>query len=127
MKRMIVITMLLCFCTCASGAAKSTRPQPSSTGVAIASVFYFFIEGDGITTSLTFNPRRVPPVYLNAVGNLPKLPLVGVDNNGARCLGSDNEPITGAVSKGMLTVNFTTAAPANEFQECSITLLFQPE
>ncbi len=128
MRKMIVIATLLSFCVCASAATKNFKPQPQSTGIVIATLFYFYIEGDGISTTFTFNPRRVPPVYINFMANLPHLPLVGVDNSGARCGGGgSDEPSTGTLSKGLLTVNFTTAPPANVYQQCTLTLLFQPE
>ena len=127
MRRMIVVTMLLTFCTGAFAAQKNVKPQPPSTGIVIANFFNFFIEGDGITTTFTFNPRKVPPTYLNGTASLPKLPLAGVDNFNAHCLGGSNEAFTGTISNGLLTVNFATAPPANEFQQCSVVLLFQPE
>lgn len=127
MRKLITIALLIAFCTCAFGAAKSVKSQPPSTGIVIAAYFYFYVEGDGITTTFTFNPKRVPPVYANGVASLPALPLAGVDNLNAHCAGANNEPFTGTVSKGLLTVNLATAPPAGEYQVCNIILLFQPE
>jgi len=127
MRKLIAIAMLLTFCTFGFAETKNVKAQPTSPGIVIATYFQFFIEGDGISATFTFNPRKVPPTYIESGSNLPRLPLVGVDNFNAHCSGSINESFTGTVSKGLLTVNLATAPPANEYQACNIILLFQPE
>jgi hypothetical protein len=129
MRRMIIIvTLLLAVCTGAfaasKAAAKSVKPQPSSTGILFAQFFEFGIVGDGVSTTFTINPRRIPPQYTSGGASYPNLPLVSVDSNGGNC---GDSPFTATLSNGLLTLSFTTAPPANGVEECGIFLFFQPE
>lgn len=127
MKRLIVMAILLSLGVPAFAEQKSVKPQTSATGILIASSIIFSIQGDGITTTFTFSPRRIGTFY-PATTALPRLPLVGLFSNGGNCVGNeDDNPFTGTVSKGLLTVNFASAPPANTEEQCTATLLFQPE
>src|SRR5690242_1045933 len=108
MRGMIAIALLLTLCACAFAAdkaiAKRVKPQPSSTGILFEAFFDFDIVGDGISTTFTIDPRRIPPRYNGGASTFPHLPLVGVFNgNGFVC---GQFEYVGTLSNGLLTLTF---------------------
>jgi hypothetical protein len=123
MRTRIALAVLLSIATCALAALKNTQQPPSSTGILIAYVFGFDMQGDGISTTFTLTPSRVPPIYVDSGANYPNLPLVGVAGEG-NC---SNDTFAATVSSGKMLVTFPTPPPSNVVQNCSVVLLFQPE
>jgi hypothetical protein len=130
MRTGIALVVLLFVAATFTFAAPKNSPKqpPSSTGILISSAYYFGIQGDGISTTLTFTPSRIPPVYVDGVSNLPNLPLVGValQGNGSEGNCTSGDTFTATVSGNQLITTFQTA-PGVAFQTCNIVLLFHPE
>lgn len=128
MKKLIALAMLIALSTTTFAAtkavARNVKPQPSSTGIMFANFFYFNIVGDGISTSFTIDPRKIPPQYTAGGSTYPHLPLLGVLNNGYTC---GSFAYVATLSDGLLTLTFATAPPANNVQQCGVWLVFQPE
>jgi hypothetical protein len=121
MKKVILLVLLVSVTTCAF-ASNGVKSQSPSTGILIVATFDFLIVGDGISTTLTVTPTRVPPIYADGVAVLPNLPLVGVVGEG-QC----NEPFTATVSGNQVIMNFATAPPAGVIEVCSVNLTYQPQ
>jgi hypothetical protein len=127
--RILVAMLLVSFGTCAFAANKNVKPSPSSTGRLITSAFNFSILGDGISTTFTINPYRIPQNTGQGVAALPFLPLVGVFSGGLNQCSSFGTEIffTGTVSGREVAITLATPPDAGSTFNCSTTLLFHPE
>ena len=124
MKTKIALAVLLSFITCAFAAQKSVKKPSPSTGILVASIFGFYLQGDGISTTLTITPARIPQVFANGLATLPKLQLVGVSDIAPIC--QNGVTFTATVSGNQLVMNFPTPPPVG-ITACTVSLLFQPE
>lgn len=123
--RILVAMLLVSFSACAFAANKNVKPSPSSTGILITSGFGFSVLGDGISTTFTINPYRIP----QNGGAVPLLPLVGVFSGGVnQCAFFATEiPFTATTSGREITITLASPVPADSVFGCSATLLFKPE
>jgi hypothetical protein len=120
MRKRLVLAVVLFVAVCGFAAQKSVKDTTPSTGISIVSGFSFTIVGDGISTTFTIAPWRIPQVNTP----LPQLPLLGMFGTGD-CGNGLN--FTGTASGDRLIVNFQSPPPGgNTIQGCSALLLFQP-
>lgn len=128
MRTRIVVTLLLALGTCAFAAAKKTVVQPpSSPGILIASNFGFTILGDGISTTFTINPWRIPQNTGEGTPALPLLPLAGVENGGGSCGVIGQILFTATVLGRQVIVTLAAPMAGGDQENCHATLLFHPE
>lgn len=120
MKKWIVIAALLCVGLCSVAATKGGVKQ--QTGILIVSPFYFLIQGDGISTTLTLNPLDIPQNYPYGPA-FPHLQPVGTTGTGA----CGNYLFTSSLSGHQVALTFTTPPPEGIEENCVVNLLFQPQ
>lgn len=118
MKKRLVLAVMLFVSIYGFAAQKSVKATTASTGISIINGFSFNIVGDGISTTFTITPWRIPQVNTP----LPRLPLLGMFGTGD-CGNGPN--FTGTASGDRLIVNFQSPPPANTIQSCETILLFQ--
>ena len=102
-------------CLCATA---QTQTQPQASGILIASGFIFNFIGDGITTTMTISPGKIPQVPFTA--DLPSLTLVDWRKGDVTCdPGDPHLTFTASVSNGRLTVTFDYAPGLGILHQCS--------
>jgi hypothetical protein len=126
MIRTIAIATLLVACLCTPAFTQATSTQSQSSGILIASGFIFNFIGDGITTSMTLTPGKIPQLPLTP--DLPSLTLVDWRKGDVTCdPGDPHLTFTASVSNGRLVVTFDHAPGVGILYQCSTVLLYQPE
>ena len=124
--RLVIALLLLSFGTGAFAAEKKLKQSPSSNGILISSTFEFSIQGDGISTTFSINPWKIP--QSTGVSPLPFLPLAGVSSGGGGCtFFGTSIPFTASVSGRRLQITLQSPPDTNTTYGCIATLLFQPE
>ncbi len=123
MRKRLVLAVMLSVALYGFAAQKSAKEMSPSTGILILSPFSFNIAGDGISTTFTIAPWRIPQGGNGGNPALPQLPLLGMFGTG-NC----SSLVFSATAVGdRLIVNFQSPPPANTLiSTCTALLLFQP-
>ena len=121
--KVLALLLLFAYSALAFAAPKASKKSTSSGGILLAASYYFAVWGDGISTSFTLTPWKVPQPPGSAI---PRLPLVGSVPNSAYCYGS-GATFTVTASGERMIITFAAPPPADTELPCSLTLLFQPE
>ena len=99
MRQTFALATLLVACLCTSAFTQATPTQPGASGILIASGFIFNFIGDGITTTMTITPGKIPQVPLTP--DLPSLTLVDWRKGDVTCdPGDPHLTFTASVSSG---------------------------
>ena len=127
--RILVALLLLSLGTCTFAADKgSAKTSTPSRGILIPWGISFPILGDGVSTTFSITPWRVPQAG-GGPSTLPLLPLVGVLSSATMSCSAFpvDIPFTATVSGKQLLITLSSPASAGETFTCNATLLFEPQ
>lgn len=119
MKKAITLTAVAFLCFGLFARAKSVG-KPEASGIMIVSAFGFRILGDGVSTTFTITPTRVPQIGSGiTTSEVPRLPLVGIIEGSETCPFGH---FTGTGSGRCLTITFDKPSSygCSWFMQCLI-------